>query len=125
MLKKPFLFSHNNLLHNELDKRSVSANKNEPQAVNGPVVVKLTTSRFTGTVSKENRSYLAAYLCTQYVPPLDSVPHPGNCTFAHRQSGIETIEVRERGQDDWAYIEHCLQLCVYRHGRFVSPCVTN
>jgi len=28
--------------------------------------------------------------------------------FAHRQSGIETEEVRVRGQDDWAYIEHYL-----------------
>ncbi len=55
MLQKPFLFSHNNLLHNELDKSSVCANENEPQTVNGPVVVRLTTSRFTGTVITENR----------------------------------------------------------------------
>ncbi len=34
-----------------LDKSSVYANENEPQTVNGPVVVRLTTSRFTGTVS--------------------------------------------------------------------------
>ncbi len=29
------------------------------------------------------------------------------------QSGIETVEVRVRGQDDWT-LEHCLQFCVYR-----------
>ena len=45
--------------------------------------------------------------------------------FAHSQSGIETVEVRVRGQDDWAYIEHYLQFRVYRLGRFVFPCVTN
>ncbi len=28
-------------------------------------------------------------------------------------SGIETVEVRVRGQDDWT-LEHCIQLCVYR-----------
>ncbi len=82
MLKKPFLFSHNTLLHNELDYSSVCANENEPQTVNGPVVVRLTTSHFTGTVSTKNRSSLAAYLRTQYVPPWDSVPHPENCTFS-------------------------------------------
>ena len=82
MLKKSFLFSHNTLLHNELDKSSVCANENEPQTVNGPVVVRLTTIRFTGLVSTENRSSLAAYLRTQYVPPWDSVPHPENCTFS-------------------------------------------
>jgi hypothetical protein len=51
MLKKPFVVSHNNFIHNELDKISVCANENEPQTVNGPVVVRLTTSRFTGIVS--------------------------------------------------------------------------
>ena len=29
MLKKPAVFSHNKLLHNELDKGSVFANENE------------------------------------------------------------------------------------------------
>ncbi len=82
MLKKPFLFSHNNLLHNELDKSSVCANENEPKTMSGPVVVRLTTSRFTGIVSTENRCSLAAYPRTQYVPPWDSVPHPENCTFS-------------------------------------------
>ena len=66
----------------KLDKSSVCANENEPQNVNGPVVVRLTTTRFTGTVSTENRSSLAAYPRTQYVPPWDSVPHPENCTFS-------------------------------------------
>jgi hypothetical protein len=61
---------------------SVCANENEPQTVSGPVVVRLTTTRFTGTVSIENRSSLAAYPRIQYVPPWDSVPHPENCTFS-------------------------------------------
>ncbi len=61
MLKNPFLFSHNTLLHNELDKSSVCTNENEPQTVNGPVLVRLTTSRFTSIVSTKNRRSLAAY----------------------------------------------------------------
>ena len=35
-----------------------------------------------GWGSPENRSSLAAYPRTQYVPPWDSVPHPENCTFS-------------------------------------------
>ncbi len=31
---------------------------------------------------------------------------------SNSQSGIENVEVRVRGQDDWT-LEHCLQLCVY------------
>ncbi len=31
----------------------------------------------------------------------------------NNQLGIETVEVRVRGQDD-LNLEHCLQLCVYR-----------
>ena len=91
MLKKPFLFSHNTLLHNELDKSSVCANENEPQTVNGPVVVRLTTSRFIGTVSTENRSSLATYLRTQYVPPWDSVPHPKNCSLSYYMSLVTLL----------------------------------
>ncbi len=51
MLKKPLVFSNNNLLHNELDKSSVCANENEPHTVNGLVVVELATSRFAGIVT--------------------------------------------------------------------------
>ncbi len=36
---------------------------------------------FVGTLSPENRSSLAAYHRTQYVPSGDSVPHPKNCTY--------------------------------------------
>ena len=50
MLKKTVAFSHNKLIHNELDKSSVCANENEPQNVKGLVVVRLTAIRFTGTV---------------------------------------------------------------------------
>ena len=57
------------LLNVELDKSSVCANENEPQNVNGLVEVRLTTPRITCTISKENRSSLAAYPRTQYVPP--------------------------------------------------------
>jgi len=74
MLKKPFVFFIKNLLHNELDKSSVCANENEPQTVNGPVVVKLTTIRFTGTTSTKNRNFRD---CTHPVG-LDS------CSTRHR-----------------------------------------
>ena len=67
-------------VHCELDKSSVCENENEPRDVNGPVVVKLTTFRFTGTVSTKTRNSLVAYLRTQYVPPWDSFPHPENYT---------------------------------------------
>ena len=70
---------------------SVCANESEPHNVNGPVVVKLTTIRFTGTVSTQNRSFLAAYLRPQYVPPWDSVPHTENYTF----SVLTTSSLRE------------------------------
>jgi hypothetical protein len=53
----------------ELNKSFVCANDNELKTVNGPVVVRLTTSRFPGTISTKNRSSLAAYHRTQYVPP--------------------------------------------------------
>ena len=51
MLKKLLVFSHKKLNHDKLDKSSVYASENEPQHVNGPVVVKLTTFRFTITVN--------------------------------------------------------------------------
>ncbi len=63
--------------------------------MNGPVVVRLTTSRFTGTVSTENRSSLVAYPRTQYVPPWDSVPHPEDCTLCIRDLIIK-LPVIER-----------------------------
>ncbi len=78
----------------ELDKSSVCANENNPRTVNGPVVVRMTTSRFTGTVSTKKRSCLAAYPRTQYVPPWDSIPHPENCTFSVRYRTVPTVRYR-------------------------------
>jgi len=43
--------------------------------------------------------------------------------FCNYQLGIETVEVRVRGQNDWA-LEHGLQLCVYRLRTVRFPCVT-
>ncbi len=44
--------------------------------------------------------------------------------FVDRQLDIEIVEVSLRGHDDGSFIEHCLQFCVYRHERFIFPCVT-
>jgi len=51
ILKKPVVFSHNKLLHNELDKSYVCANENKHKPRSGPVVDILTIYRFPGTIS--------------------------------------------------------------------------
>jgi hypothetical protein len=74
MLKKSFVFSHKNHLHNQVNKSSVCANEKEPQNANGPVVVRLTTIRFTGTVSTDGDLVGGSEGRTALLAPTASTP---------------------------------------------------
>ena len=72
MLKKPFLFSHNNLLRNELDKSSVCANESE----HNPQQASLKTLAGDHARKPQFSGCVRSYSVRTNVLPEYSLPHP-------------------------------------------------